>query len=552
MKALISFVSMALLLPTLLMAAGPDKSGANIPTFVTGDNLGYIQPARDLDATKSVDRELIGVSALNMMSDFAVANLQAAGDEEFAIKKVWTDELGKTHVRLDQSINGLRVVGAQMIVHADSATGRVEAINGFFAPNRDVAVPNKVAKMPPTHRDSLAKLGIEGSIAGHPELLYFFDADTGVTHLAWEIRVVGEHKGGPFDNLVYLDARTLKQVGFDPQFHTAKSWRTHDAENNVYYSTFLPGTLLCDGNQSCGDTQGDEAHDGASGVYDYYATKFGRDSLNDNGMTLISSVHVGSNWNNAAFYNNQMVYGDGDGVNFSPLSGSYDVIAHELTHGVDSFEADLLYEKESGALSEGWADILGASAEAHRDGNVSANTWKLGEDVTSPGVPGDALRYMDNPAQDGYSADYYPERLYAGRCRPSNNNDACGVHGNSGIANLAYYLLVEGGTHPRGKTSEVVTGIGINSAEQIFYRALTTYLTTSSNFDAARTACASSAADLYDQATVDAVNSAWCAVGVGSCDGGNGGCSSLGSSCTANSECCSNKCKGPSGGKTCK
>ena len=302
MKFSFVFVMIALLIPTVALAAGPNKSGAGIPTFIAGENLGYIQPAHGLDTKNAGDRELIGTSARNLLRDFAVKELRGAGDEDFTIKNIWTDELGKAHVRLYQTINGLRVVGAQMLVHSDAASGKVEAINGYFAPNRKVEIPNRVRKAP--HSASLGALGIEGTLTGYPELLYFFDAESGITHLAWEIRMVGENDGQPFDNLVYLSAKNLKTVGFNPQFRTAKSWRTHDAENEVYNSPTLPGTLLCDGNQTCGDSSATNAHDGASGVYDYYNSTFGRDSLNNNGMTLVSSVHVGTNWNNAAFFNN--------------------------------------------------------------------------------------------------------------------------------------------------------------------------------------------------------------------------------------------------------
>jgi len=219
--------------------------------------------------------------------------------------------------------------------------------------------------------------------------------------------------------------------------------------------------------------------------------------------------------NNAFFlpFSKQMVYGDGDGERFGPLGTATDVVAHELAHGLTNSESGLVYENESGALNEAWSDIFGAGAEAWRDGGVSDNTWKIGEDVYTPNQPGDALRYMNEPAR-GRSRDYYPDR-YVG------DLDHGGVHINSGIANLAYYLLAEGGRHPRNQTGVDVPGIGIEVAEQIFYRATTTYLTPQSNFEAARVATRQSALDLYDQATADAVDLAWCAVGVPGCPSGD-------------------------------
>jgi hypothetical protein len=209
------------------------------------------------------------------------------------------------------------------------------------------------------------------------------------------------------------------------------------------------------------------------------------------------------------------------------LSQDADVVAHELTHGVTERTSGLIYSNESGALNEAWSDIFGAASDTYRrGGTVDSLTWKVGEDVYTPSTSGDALRYMANPTQDGYSTDYYPERLYSGSCTPSSSNDQCGVHGNSGIANLAFKLLVTGGTHPRGKTTASVPGIGMSKAEQIFYRAQTTYLTSSSNFSAARTATAQAAQDLYGSTDKTAVETAWCAVGVGSCPSTGGGCHS--------------------------
>jgi vibriolysin len=149
--------------------------------------------------------------------------------------------------------------------------------------------------------------------------------------------------------------------------------------------------------------------------------------------------------------------------------------------------------------------------EAYNDGAVSTDTWKVGEDITTPATAGDALRYMNDPAAGG-DYDYYPTR-YTGTA------DYGGVHSNSGIANLAFYLMVKGGTHPRGKTTTVVTALNatattsIDMGAKIWYRALTVYMTSSTNFSAARTATAQAATDLYGAAAAASVNLAWDAVG---------------------------------------
>jgi vibriolysin len=136
---------------------------------------------------------------------------------------------------------------------------------------------------------------------------------------------------------------------------------------------------------------------------------------------------------------------------------------------------------------------------------MSNRIWLIGDDVWTPATPNDALRYMNNPTQDGSSLDYYPDYT-AGT----------GVHYSSGIPNLAFYLLSQGGTHPRARTTQVVTGIGIERAARIFYKANVDLLLPSSTMEQAKVATEQAAAQLgYDAATITQVSNAWRAVGVG-------------------------------------
>ncbi|MEI5907761.1 M4 family metallopeptidase [Bacillus spongiae] len=251
------------------------------------------------------------------------------------------------------------------------------------------------------------------------------------------------------------------------------------------------------------------AHVNAGKVYDYYSDVFNRNSLDDNGMKLVSSVHIGSKWNNAAWNGRQMLYGDGDGNRMISLSGSLDVIGHEMTHGVITNTANLVYQNESGAINESIADILGAFIED----KTGDDLWLLGEDIWTPNTPGDGLRSMSDPASvyiggytdSGYYPDHYDDR-YLG---PLDNG---GVHINSSINNKVAYLITEGGTH----YDVSVQGIGKEKAEQIFYRALTLYLTASSDFSHMRQAAIQSASDLYGEGSpeVQSVMDAYDSVGV--------------------------------------
>lgn len=250
------------------------------------------------------------------------------------------------------------------------------------------------------------------------------------------------------------------------------------------------------------------AHINAEKVYDYYNDVFDRNSLDDEGMKLISAVHVGAKWNNAGWNGKQMLYGDGDGNLMISTSGSLDVIGHEMTHGVIEHTADLVYEDESGALNESLADIMGAFIE-DKEGD---DLWLLGEDIYMPSDPDVGLRDMKDPAsmpmeltETGFYPDHYDDR-YLG------DEDNGGVHINSSINNKAAHLITDGGTH----YDVTVEGIGKDKAEDIFYRTITHYLSASSDFDDMRQAAIDAAEDLYggDSAEVETVKAAYSAVGV--------------------------------------
>lgn len=275
---------------------------------------------------------------------------------------------------------------------------------------------------------------------------------------------------------------------------------TYDASNR----TRLPGSLWADSDNvfnASYDAAAVDAHYYAGTTYDYYKNTHNRNSYDGNGAALKSTVHYGRNYNNAFWNGQQMVYGDGDGSTFVSLSGGLDVIAHELTHAVTDTTADLIYQNESGAINESMSDIFGTLVEFDANNNPD---WEIGEDIYTPNKSGDALRSMSDPAKYG-DPDHYSVR-YTG------TQDNGGVHINSGIGNKAAYLLSQGGTHYGVK----VTGIGTDKTGKIYYRALTQYLTPSSNFSQLRSAAVQAATDLYGagSAEVASVNAAYSAVGV--------------------------------------
>lgn len=436
------------------------------------------------------------------------ARFLGAIDETFVAKGEFVDELGQTHVRLQQRINGLPVVGGEYIVHSD-ADRNVFAMNGRFTPGRDLPRDPSINGWSAIER-AASQVGVtDGAYAKWPKLTYVVN-ERGNAYLAWSIEVSYVGEMGEERDIIYADATTGDLVLRAPQIHRARNRATYNGNQ----STSLPGTLvLSEASGSTSDAVISTAHAHAATSYDYYSSVHGRDSFNGAGAQIRTTVHHRVAYNNAFWNGSQLVYGDGDGTQFSPLGNALDVGAHELTHAVTTYSADLVYSNESGALNEGTSDIMSAAAEAWKDGAVSSDTWKVGEDITTPGVAGDALRYMNDPIADGSSYDYYPTR-YTGTA------DSGGVHLNSGIANLAFKLMVTGGTHPRGKTTVNVTALSstaltsINMGAKIWYRALTVYMNSSTNFAGARTATAQAATDLYGAAAAASVNLAWDAVGV--------------------------------------
>lgn len=467
-----------------------------------GRGAGAVVEAFEFGNLGQVNRSAVADGARNFARGYVAAR-GAAGSEDFTTSRSQRDELGQVHVRINQSIAGLRVVGAELIVHIEEASGAVRGINGRFAADRGLPRAARVGAGAAIE-NAAAALGIaDYQVVGAPELTYVATED-GNVHLAWtNVITYVDADGDEQRDRLYADAVTGDAVDRHPLIHRAKSRRTYTCNNG----TTLPGTLLFSEGGSSSDTVAMAAYNNAGKTYDYYWFKHNRDSYDGAGAIMHSSVHYSTNYNNAFWNGSQMVYGDGDGTTFSPLARSLDVVAHELTHAVTERTSGLVYRNESGALNEAMSDVFGAATEAYSDGVISGDVWKIGDEIYTPGTAGDALRYMNDPVAGG-DYDYYPTR-YIG------TSDNGGVHWNSGIQNLAFYLLVQGGTHPRGKTSTAVTAIGMAAAEKIFYRALDVYSTSSTNFRVMRDYTLRAASDLYGSTSTNytQVGNAWTAVG---------------------------------------
>ncbi|MBI2258922.1 MAG: PKD domain-containing protein [Flavobacteriia bacterium] len=245
-----------------------------------------------------------------------------------------------------------------------------------------------------------------------------------------------------------------------------------------------------------------DAQYGTQATYNYYKNNFDRNSYDDSGSPLKSYVHYDYSFVNAFWDGERMTYGDGDGVEYGPLT-SIDVVGHEITHGVTEYSAGLEYYDESGALNESFSDIFGIVIDYIE--NPSSANFLMGEQFNINGIP---FRNMSNPNEfmnpDCYNGLYY--------------NEPNEVHNNSGVQNFWFYLLSMGGsgTNDLGDVY-TVDGIGVENAAKIAYRNLAYYLTPNSNHFDARNFSIQAAEDLFGACSneVIQVTNAWYAVGVG-------------------------------------
>ena len=271
-----------------------------------------------------------------------------------------------------------------------------------------------------------------------------------------------------------------------------------------------------------------DAHWGAEMTYDYFSVVHGRNSYNNAGAKIRSYVHynlvaAGYPNNNNAFWNGSvMTYGDGTGTGGFDILTSMDVAGHEIGHAVCTYTANLAYQKESGAMNEAFSDIWGACIEYRAAPNKS--TWLVGEDIERRSGHS-ALRSMSDPNSEGQPDTYGGTYWINVNCTPTNNNDQCGVHTNSGVLNHWFYILSVGksGTNDIGNAYNV-TGITIDKAAKIAYRLESVYLGANSTYANARTSGIQSAIDLYGagSAEVIATTNAFYAVGVGAAYAGSG------------------------------
>jgi len=278
----------------------------------------------------------------------------------------------------------------------------------------------------------------------------------------------------------------------------------YDAKNTEN----LPGKLVRgEGDPATGDVAVNEAYDYSGKTYEFYDAIFNRNSVDNKGLRLDSTVHYSQQYDNAFWDGQQMIYGDGDGEIFNRFTISQDVIGHELTHGVTQYTAALQYSGQSGALNESMSDVFGTMVKQWALGqSVDQADWLIGAGLLTTQIKGAALRSMKNPGSA------YDDPLLGKDPQPKNmsnyldtTDDNGGVHINSGIPNYAFFL-----------TASSIGGFAWEKTGKIWYETLTKRLTSTSDFQAAADGTVSAAADLFGVNSPEqkAVVDAWTKVGI--------------------------------------
>lgn len=493
---------------------------AGTPMYLSGHVPAAIHSSQG--ASEAVLSNLATAYRLSAMTSFAVLS-----DE-----KDDSDPAGRRFIKLQQVHAGVPVVGGEIVVQAES-DGAIGAVLGELVPELRI-YPALPAAAPLTGEEALRR-GLQGlAHAGSVEIVeppalrvYALEGEPQLTYRAL-VSYIGD--SGFASEEIFVSPRDGKVVARLSRVYTALARTVYTLRSCLAGTGSLPGTRnRGEGEPTVMDSTVNNVYDHGGSTYWFYKHFFNRDSYDNKGAPLRSSVHVtffggaSCSPNNAAWIAaaSQMVYGDGDNMILKDLSLGLDVTAHEITHAVTSSTSNLAYLNESGALNEGMSDVFGSGAHAWKESGGSdlgnpaavtdtADTWLLGKEVAGPKLPGGSLRFMDNPTKDGQSKDYYPERVMPGSI------DNGGVHLNSGLLNLVHVLLSDGGKHPRSKTTVEVPKIGIEKSLRILYLTNTKLLTSSATFQLARYASAQAAENLYGRCSPEwlSVHRAWDAVAV--------------------------------------
>ncbi|MFC8723084.1 M4 family metallopeptidase, partial [Kitasatospora sp. NPDC057198] len=541
-NALAAAVAAALTLGTLTAVATQTSAAAD-PTVRPGTGARAMSADGRAEALRTADREAAAVAK----------SLGFGPDERLVAKDVLLDTDGARHVRYDRTYRGLPVIGGDLVVHYDRngrATGSDQAHRGALkvagtTPKLSAADASAAAVRHAKHVKNARTGSADGStlvvyaVGKVPVLAYRStvtgDGEAGAA--SREAVVVDAASGAPLDQYELHqgvtgtgNGTTVGQVSIETT-QSGGSYTLTDASHggtivyDAYNSpqtnpkqnarTFSKSTNSWGtGTTSSRESAAVDASYGLAKTWDYYKDSFNRSGIRNDGRGAPAYVHVDTGLLNA-FYDDDcfcMFFGDGSSQNGNTPVTALDVAGHEMSHGVTAATANLNYSGESGGLNEATSDIFGTMVEFYADNAGDPGDYYIGEKLN---MSGGYMRRMDNPSADGSSLSCY-----------SSNAGQVDVHYSSGIANHFFYLAAEGtgaktiGGRAHNATTcnnDTFTGIGRDKAAAVWYRALTTYMTSTTTYSGARTATLQAAADLYGANSQERylVSKAWAAVSVG-------------------------------------
>ena len=525
-----------------LAAPSADAAGNGAASRSAGDSV-----------TRAVSRAgVVARSAIDAVRAHPDAAKVGAA-QRFRVVDALVDPNGSTHVRMTRTYHGLRVLGGDLVVHR-TASGAWRGTSQTLDRKLRMSVTPTVLRSTAVQRALGAITSIVNQrVQAVPKLVV--DA-TARPRLAWAVTSLGRQKDGTPSRITsYVNARTGTLIRSEQHIETVDGTGRTLYSGNVPLQVTLSGgtyslkdptrggtytndvanktdsvvcTLFGFGCQvgtivtSTSSTFGNntnanrasaaaDAQYGTNVTWDYYKNVHGRNGIFNTGAGSWNRVHYGKNYVNAFWDGTKMTYGDGNGTTFGPLV-SLDVAGHEMSHGVTENSANLTYSGESGGLNESTSDIFGTLVEFYANNANDPGDYLIGEEFDLAKHLG--FRRMDDPDSDGSSANCWSSSV--------GNLD---VHYSSGVGNHFFYILSEGtgsktiGGVVHSTTScngSSVTGIGKDAAGRIWYRALTVYMTSSTNYAGARTASLNAARDLYGAGSTqyNAVAAAWSAVNV--------------------------------------
>ncbi|RKE23151.1 M4 family metallopeptidase [Streptomyces sp. TLI_171] len=528
---------------SVALASGTAQAGAGFRSMSTAGRLAALQQA-------------------SQEAGAVAKSLGLGPDERLLAKDVLVDDDGSRHVRYDRTYRGLPVVGGDLVVHragngkitstswahdgAIKVTGVSPKLTGKDASaaaersakhvtsartttlDTSQLVVWAVGKVPVlAYRNTVTGAGEAGANSREAVIV---DASTGAVLDQYETTPAVSGSGNGVNvgqvtietsqggsGYTLTDALHGSTVVYDsynsPQSNPAQNARTFSKSSNSWGN----------GSTSSRESAAVDASYGLAKTWDYYKNTFNRSGIRNDGRGAPAYVHVDNSLLNA-FYDDScfcMSFGDGSSQNGNTPLTALDVAGHEMSHGVTAATANLNYSGESGGLNEATSDIFGTMVEFYANNSTDPGDYYIGEKLH---MGNGYLRRMDNPAADGSSLSCYSSR--AGQVD---------VHYSSGIANHFFYLTAEGtGAKTIGGLSHNGTpcngdsfgGIGKDKAAAIWYRALSTYMTSTTTYSSARTATLQAAADLYGANSQERyiVSKAWAAVSLGTAlpDPGNG------------------------------